>query len=102
MADLSLKTAIGNYGHTEALKNGSIHPDGVVLDHIEVEPIIAAFRRMVRGLEFDVSEMAITTYLCARAFNKPFTAIPVFVVRSLPHSSIVVNTNSGVKAPKDL
>jgi 4,5-dihydroxyphthalate decarboxylase len=46
--------------------------------------------------------MAISTYLCARAFNKPITAIPVFPVRAFQHGSILVNTKSGVEKPTDL
>ena len=51
---LPLKIAIATYGHTAALKNGSVPIEGVQPDYIKVEPIIAAFRRMVRDLEFDV------------------------------------------------
>jgi 4,5-dihydroxyphthalate decarboxylase len=69
---------------------------------VEVSPIIGAFRRMVRNLEFDVSEMAITTYLTAREYRKPFTAIPVFVVRAFHHTPIAYNTRSGIQQPKDL
>jgi 4,5-dihydroxyphthalate decarboxylase len=57
---------------------------------------------MCRGLEFDVCEMAITTYLTARAYHKPFTALPVFVLRQFHHSPIVYNVKSGVASPKDL
>ena len=99
---LTLKTAIGTYGHTRALKDGSIAPQGITLDHVEVTPIIAAFRRMIRANEFDVSEMAISTYLCARAYNKPMTAIPVFPLRQFQHPSILYNTNSRVSDPKHL
>ncbi len=98
----TLKTAIGTYAHTKGLKDGSVTVPGITLDHVEVTPIINAFRRMCRQLEFDVSEMAITTYLTARAYNKPFTALPVFVVRQFHHSPIVYNTKSGVQSPKDL
>ena len=59
-------------------------------------------RRMCRGLEFDICEMAFTTYLCARAAGLPFTAIPVFVTRNFHHWAVFVNTRSGVKKPKDL
>jgi len=97
-----LKTAIGTYGHTKGLKDGSVDAPGIQFEHIEVSPIIAAFRRMCRGLEFDVSEMAITTYLTAKAYNKAFTALPVFVVRQFHHSPIVYNVKSGVQSPKDL
>jgi 4,5-dihydroxyphthalate decarboxylase len=101
MQPLTLKTAIATYGHTRALKDGSVAPLNISLDHVEVSPIIAAFRRMVRGLEFDVSEMAISTYLCAKANNKAFTAIPVFPLRAFHHGGILANTKL-VKQPKDL
>src|SRR5262249_33564450 len=57
---------------------------------------------MVRGLEFDVSEMALSTYLCAREYDKPFTAIPVFLVRGFHHEALAYNPQSGIRAPKDL
>lgn len=97
-----LKTAVATYAHTKGLKDGSVTAPGVRLEHVEVSPIVAAFRRMVRTLEFDVSEMAITTYLTAKAHGKAFTALPVFVMRQFHHSPIVYNVKSGVKAPKDL
>jgi 4,5-dihydroxyphthalate decarboxylase len=97
-----LKTAIATYPHTKDLKDGTVSVPGVQFEHIEVSPIIGAFRRMCRTLEFDVCEMAITTYLTAKAYNKPFTALPVFVVRQFHHSSIVYNMKSGVQSPKDL
>src|SRR3954453_16385636 len=99
---LTLKTAIGGYGHHAALKDGSLAPEGVSLDHVEVTPIINAFRRMCRGLEFDVCEMAITTYLTARRYGIPFTAIPVFPVRAFHHGAAMGNTKAGVSGPKDL
>ncbi len=97
-----LKTAVATYAHTKALKDGSVTAPGVRLEHVEVSPIVAAFRRMVRTLEFDLSEMAITTYLTAKAHGKAFTALPVFVMRQFHHSPIVYNVKSGVKSPKDL
>ena len=97
-----LKTAVATYAHTKALKDGSVTAPGVRLEHVEVSPIVAAFRRMVRTLEFDLSEMAITTYLTAKAHGEAFTALPVFVMRQFHHSPIVYNVKSGVKSPKDL
>lgn len=98
----TLKTAIATYPHTKALKDGSVQPEGITLDHVEVTPIIAAFRRMIRTMEFDVSEMAISTYFCARAYGKPITAIPIFPLRSFQHGGIVYNAKSGIQGPKDL
>jgi 4,5-dihydroxyphthalate decarboxylase len=98
----ALTTAIATYPHTKALKDGRVTVPGIELHHVEIAPIIGAFRRMCRRLEFDVCEMAITTYLTARAYGKPFTALPVFVMRQFHHSPIVYNTTAGVAAPKDL
>jgi len=97
-----LTIAIGNYGLTKPLKKGSVRPDGLELQYISVDPIVAAMRRMARGLEFDVCEMAFTTYLCAKAYGKPITAIPVFLTRNFHHGAIFYNVKSGIRKPKDL
>jgi 4,5-dihydroxyphthalate decarboxylase len=97
-----LKTAIATYPHTKGLKDGSVTTPGLQFEHLEVTPIVAAFRRMCRALEFDVAEMAMTTYLTAKAYNKAFTALPVFVLRQFHHAPIVYNVRSGVRSPKDL
>lgn len=102
MAELTLKMATGNYGHTLPLKDGSIASDRVGFDHVEVPVIINAFRRMIRDLEFDVCEMALSTYLCARAHGTPITALPIFLVRAFHHGSISYNTESAITTPTDL
>lgn len=99
---MKLKTAIVTRGHTRALKKGSVRPRTFEFEFEEVPAIIQAFRRMVRGLEFDISEMAITTYICARAHGKRFTALPIFPMRAFHHGAIVHNTRSGIHGPKDL
>ena len=102
MTALTLKMATGNYGHTIPLKDGTVASERVDFDHVEVPVIINAFRRMIRDLEFDVSEMALSTYLCARAHGKPITALPIFLVRAFHHGSISYNVKSGIKTPTDL
>jgi 4,5-dihydroxyphthalate decarboxylase len=102
MTDLVLRTAVGSYGHTTPLKDGTIVSTMFGMEHIEVSPVVSIFRRMVRGLEFDVAEMALSTYMCARAHGKPFTGIPVFLTRAFYHGGLVYNTRSGITSPKDL
>lgn len=97
-----LKTVTRTQGNNRALKEGRVKPRGFELEFVEVDPLIDAFRRMVRGLEFDVTEMAMTTYLAARAHGKRMTAIPVFLVRAFHHGAIVHNTKSGIRTPRDL
>jgi 4,5-dihydroxyphthalate decarboxylase len=97
-----LKTVTRTQGNNQALKNGSVTPRTFAFAFEEVDPLIAAFRRMVRGNEFDICEMAITTYICAKEHGKPMTAIPVFIVRAFHHGAILVNTKTGIRTPKDL
>jgi 4,5-dihydroxyphthalate decarboxylase len=103
MADQpQLKIAIGTYGHTRALKWGDVRIADVEPAFVEVVPIIGAFRRMVRDLEFDICEMAPTTYMIARALGAPYIALPIFLMRRFHHGGFVVRPDSGIKVPKDL
>jgi 4,5-dihydroxyphthalate decarboxylase len=102
MAGLALKTVTRTQGNNEALKDGTVTPRNYTFDFEEVPVLVRAFRRMVRDLEFDVCEMAFTTYLCAKAHGKRFTALPIFLVRAFHHGAIVYNTTVGIDSPKDL
>jgi 4,5-dihydroxyphthalate decarboxylase len=102
MSALKLKTVTRTQGNNRALKDGTVKPKTFEFAFEEVDPLIAAFRRMVRGNEFDICEMAITTYICAKAHGKPMTAVPVFVVRAFHHGAILHNTKAGIAKPKDL
>src|SRR5438128_10553095 len=97
-----LKTALGVRGHTQPLVAGTVKPRRFEFEFEDVPVIINAFRRMVRGLDFDICELAMTTYLCAHAHGKAFTAIPVFPMRAFHHGAILVNTKAGIRTPKDL
>jgi len=97
-----LKTVARTQGNNKALKDGTVKPNGFGFEWVEVDPLIDAFRRMVRGLEFDVSEMALTTYLTAREHGKKMTGLPIFLMRAFHHGAIWVNAKSGIGSPKDL
>lgn len=97
-----LKVVTRTQGNNRAFKDGTIKPATFEPEFVEVDPLIAAFRRQVRASEFDICEMAITTYMCAKAHGKPMTAIPVPLVRQFHHGAILVNTKAGIRTPKDL
>jgi 4,5-dihydroxyphthalate decarboxylase len=99
---VQLRTVTRTQGNNAALKDGTVRPRGFDFDFEEVPVLVQAFRRMVRELSFDVCELAFTTYLCAKAYGKRFTAVPVFLVRGFHHGAIVCNTEAGVREPKDL
>src|SRR6266481_1073276 len=102
MPELKLRTVTRTQGNNRALKDGTVQPRSFAFHFEEVDPLIAAFRRMVRGNEFDICEMAITTYICAKEHGKPMTAVPVFLVRAFHHGAILVNTRAGIRTPNDL
>lgn len=102
MTNRKLRTVTRTQGNNQALKDGTVCPVTFHFDFEEVPVLVDGFRRMVRGLEFDVCEMALTTYLCAKSHGKRFTALPIFLVRGFHHGAILVNRRAGIKEPKDL
>jgi 4,5-dihydroxyphthalate decarboxylase len=84
-----LRTVTRTQGNNAALKDGTVTPVGCAFEFEEVPVLVHAFRRMVREQAYDVSEMAFTTYLCAKAAGKPITALPIFLVRGFHHGAIV-------------
>jgi 4,5-dihydroxyphthalate decarboxylase len=97
-----LKIAVAEHPHTSAIRSGVIQIEGVDAEIITVTPQIGAFRRMVRDVEFDVCEIAPTTYIIARAYGAPFIALPIFVVRRFHHGGLLVRPDAGINHPKDL
>jgi len=102
MATPTLKTVTRLQGNNAALINGKIAPEGFRLQFEEVPVLVHAFRRMVRGLEFDVCEMALTTYLCAREHGVKFTALPIFLVRAFHHGAILHDRRAPIRDPRKL
>ncbi len=102
MSNRKLSTVTRIQGNNRALKDGSVRPRSFEFDLVDVPVLIDGFRRMVRGLEFDISEMALSTYLCAREHGTRFTALPIFLVRAFHHGAILVNSKAGIVTPKDL
>tara|TARA_B100000378_G_scaffold160686_2_gene129439 strand:+ start:616 stop:1602 length:987 start_codon:yes stop_codon:yes gene_type:complete len=102
VSKVHLKIAVAEHPHTSAIRDGSIPIEGVDAEIVTVKPQIGAFRRMVRDLEFDVCEIAPTTYIIARAYGKKFKALPIFVVRRFHHAGLLVRPDAGITSPKDL
>ena len=99
---LVLRTAIGPTTMPARSGTGPCGPTGCASNFVEVEPVTRAFRRMARDLEFDVTEMAVTTHALAHAFAKPITALPIVLTRDFHHGAIVCAKGSTLRGPKDL
>jgi 4,5-dihydroxyphthalate decarboxylase len=97
-----LRTLLATYPHTAPLKNGEVKSDRVALDFIEVTPVWSGFKAMVRRREFDVSEMAIVTYLIAKSFGKPMVLLPAVMTGRIQHAWAIYNGERGTLTPADL
>jgi 4,5-dihydroxyphthalate decarboxylase len=102
MSELVLRTALGKSPLVRALKEGGVASDRIGFDFVEVDPVTRAFRRMVRTLEFDLCEIALTTHAQARAYGKPITALPVVLLRGLHHNALICRRDSPLRGPADL
>jgi 4,5-dihydroxyphthalate decarboxylase len=102
LSRLNLSFACWNYDRTRALMDGSVQPDGIDLNYLNL-PVEETFFRMARHHEFDVAEMSLSSYCVSlNRPEKPFVALPVFPSRFFRHSSIYINSDSGIREPKDL
>jgi 4,5-dihydroxyphthalate decarboxylase len=102
MGDLRLTLACGPYDRTQALRDGTIRPDGIELTYLPLQPA-EIFWRMLQYREFDVSEMSLSNYTSlVSSGNPPFIAIPVFPSRVFRHGYFFVNVHKGITRPEDL
>ncbi len=99
---IRLRTLLGDHPCIAALKNGSLKSDLVAFDFAEYSPTNKGFKPMVRDGAFDVSEMAIVTYLMARSFGKPMVLLPNVVVARFQHAHALYNAKLGPLTPADL
>ncbi len=99
---MRLRTLLGDHPGTAALKNGSVKSDSVTLDFADYSPTNKGFKPMVREQAFDVSEMAIVTYLMAKSFGKPMVLLPNVVVARFQHAYALYNAKQGTLKPTDL
>ncbi|MCZ7565600.1 MAG: hypothetical protein M5U08_18925 [Burkholderiales bacterium] len=101
-AELTLRTLLGDYPGTRALRQGAIAPARLRLDFADVKVPNRAFKQVVREAAFEVAELAIVTYLQARAFGKPLVLLPAVVLGRFPHAYLVHDPARGPLAPSDL
>ncbi|MEA2488256.1 MAG: 4,5-dihydroxyphthalate decarboxylase [Acidobacteriota bacterium] len=97
-----LSLAIGPYPHAAALRDGTVSVPGADFDLTTARPA-EIFWRMIRGKEFDVSEMSLSAYtvLLSRG-DTSFVGLPVFPSRIFRHSFIYVKDPSAIRVPEDL
>ena len=102
MSKLRMTLGCWNYDRTRALMDGSVQPDGIDLNYLNM-PVEETFFRMLRQREFDCAEMSLSSYAVSlHKPDRPFVAIPIYPSRFFRHSCIYVNAEAGIREPKDL
>jgi 4,5-dihydroxyphthalate decarboxylase len=99
---MRLRTLLGDHPCAAALKDGSVSSASVALDFVRYSPTNKGFKPMVRDQAFDVSEMAIVTYLMAKSFGKPMVLLPNVVMARFQHAYALYNAKQGKLKPADL
>jgi 4,5-dihydroxyphthalate decarboxylase len=99
---LILKTNLADYPVTLAMKDGRVTSDLVRLDYCGPKVANEGFKPMVRENAFEAGELAIVTYLQAKAYEKPFVMFPVPISGRFQHHTIGYNKDLGHLNPKDI
>jgi 4,5-dihydroxyphthalate decarboxylase len=99
---MRLRTLLDDHACTAALKNGSIKSDLVEFDFVDYSPTNKGFKPMVREQAFEVSEMAVVTYLMAKSVGKPMVLLPNVVLARFQHAYALYHARSGELTPGDL
>jgi 4,5-dihydroxyphthalate decarboxylase len=99
---MRLRTLLGDHPGTAALKNGAVKSDSIAFDFADYSPAHKGFKPMVREAAFDVSELAIVTFLMAKSFGKPMVLLPSVVVARSQHGYALYNAKHGTLKPADL
>ncbi len=102
MTEVTLRAAIGTYPETAALLEGRVASPGLAFDFHRLSPITKAFAPMVRQAAYDVSEMAIATFLMARAAGKPMVLLPVLLAARFQEKALLCRRDGPVRGPADL
>lgn len=98
----TLRIAIADYPHTLPLKRGAITSPLLKLDFVEIKPMHKAFKPMVREHAYDASEMALVTYLQAKAYNKGLQLLPAAMLARFQHGTVLYNAERGKLNVSDL
>lgn len=97
-----LFTLLSDYPSTVALKRGEVGSDLVELEYADIKVANTGFKSLVREAKFDLSELAIITYLQAKAYDKPYVLLPAVVIARNQHHTLAYNSERGNLSPAEL
>ncbi len=97
-----LFTLLGNYPNTLPIKQGDVKSDLVEFEFADIQVANKGFKPLVREHKFDLGELAIVTFLQAKAFKKPYVLMPALVVARSQHHTLAYNPERGELTPQGL
>ena len=98
----TLRVNLSEYAVTKAIRDGRIRTDLAELDFCGPTPAHNGFKAMVREQKFDAGELAIVTYLQAKAYGKPYVLLPAPISGRFQHHCAGFNVDFGQVDPKDI
>jgi 4,5-dihydroxyphthalate decarboxylase len=101
-APVSLKTNLADYPVTLAMKDGRVSSGLVTLDYRGPEVANEGFKPMMRDNAFEAGELAIVTYLQAKALGKPYVMLPTPINGRFQHHCVGFNRELGALQPRDI
>jgi hypothetical protein len=97
---LKLRTLLGDYPNTMAMKNGEVVSPRIAFDFADINPPNKGFKQVVKG-EFDAAELAIMTYLQAKGWGRPLVALPIVLHGRFQYGQLAYNAERGRKTSPD-
>jgi 4,5-dihydroxyphthalate decarboxylase len=98
----TLRVNLAEYSVTKAMRDGRVSSDLMTLDYCGPTPAHNGFKAMVRESEFDAGELAIVTFLQAKAYGKPYVLLPTPISGRFQHHCAGYNIDFGHLDPKDI
>lgn len=98
----TLQTLLATYPSTAALTRGEIASPTVEFEFADVKHAHTGFKPLVREHRFDLGELAIVTFLQAKAFGTPYVLVPAVIVGRSQHGCLLYNPARGELHPSQL
>jgi 4,5-dihydroxyphthalate decarboxylase len=99
---VTLRTNLADYPVTMALKQGRTSSPLINFDFCGPKTAHDGFKPMVRENAYDAGELAIVTFLQAKAFGKPYVLLPAPISGRFQHHCIGYSSEHGELKPKDI
>jgi len=99
---LTLQALLASHPSTSAMRSGQLQSPMVNFVFADIKPANRGFKPLIREQKFDLGELAIVTFLQAKAYGKPYVLMPAVIVARGQHHTIFFNPQRGHLNPGDL